>query len=113
MTPTCLGSVGAARAMRAAYRTAVHVMCWSLPGKGGWLAVRPRKNSKHRWILNGDLIHRDAARLILRGLLAEGVAQEFVEWAEDRLPDGEEGDERDEVLQDEMFDKMHELGMIP
>jgi len=90
MTPTCLGSPGAARAMRAAVRADSGYRLWM--GKSCLRCGRiwDRNESWVGWELATPMgwqwIDRETARLILRGLLAEGVARELTEWVEAHRP---------------------------
>ena len=106
MTPTCLGSPGAARILLAANIGQLGYMSWWL---GAYqLELRPWCPPGQRWHLVGHWIDQNFACLLLRGLLAEGVVQEFVEWVtRDGTPEVDLFSFECDVLA-----KLHELEMI-
>jgi len=81
MTPSCLGSPGAARVLGAAgtrrcYGASGLYAAWRI----GELYLTC--DSAGRWCCCGREVGRATARLILTGLLAPDATREFAEWLE-------------------------------
>ena len=134
MIHKAFGSVGASRVLRAAwhgtYGPAPGHRCWRLgdynsdssidleysADRGKWSVYRPWADDNRK----GWDVDRETARLLLRGLLAEEMVKELVEWMEVKAHNAEwrrshdDGVTAGEIFRAvdvmDMLDKLCEIG---